>query len=75
MQVRSDICNARTGIWREKNVFFCLFQALGMPQEAIVCYQRALQVRPDYAMAYGEFLISIYLYDCPLLWTFVHFAV
>lgn len=33
----------------------CIFQALGMPQEAIVCYQRALQVRPDYAMAFGEF--------------------
>ncbi|EOY05087.1 Tetratricopeptide repeat (TPR)-like superfamily protein isoform 2 [Theobroma cacao] len=30
-----------------------------MPQEAIVCYQRALQVRPDYAMAYGN-LASIY---------------
>lgn len=38
----------------KKNTFFCLFQALGMPKEAIVCYERALQVRPDYAMAYGE---------------------
>lgn len=25
-----------------------------MRQEAIVCFQRALQVRPDFAMAYGE---------------------
>lgn len=25
-----------------------------MPQEAIVCYQRALQSRPDYAVAFGE---------------------
>lgn len=25
-----------------------------MPQDAIMCYQRALQARPDYAMAYGE---------------------
>lgn len=30
------------------------FQALGMPQEAIMCYQRALLVRPDYAMAFGK---------------------
>lgn len=37
----------------------CIFQALGMPQEAIVCYQRALQVRPDYAMAFGERLFSV----------------
>lgn len=25
-----------------------------MPQEAIMCYQRAIHARPDYAMAYGE---------------------
>ncbi|KAB1213493.1 putative UDP-N-acetylglucosamine--peptide N-acetylglucosaminyltransferase SEC [Morella rubra] len=29
-----------------------VYKALGMPQEAIVCYQRALQVRPDYVVAY-----------------------
>jgi hypothetical protein len=32
---------------------FWLVQAMGMLQEAIACYQRALQARPDYAMAYG----------------------
>ncbi|OIT21173.1 putative udp-n-acetylglucosamine--peptide n-acetylglucosaminyltransferase sec [Nicotiana attenuata] len=37
----------------------CIFQSLGMPQEAIVRYQRALQVRPDYAMAFGN-LASVY---------------
>jgi protein O-GlcNAc transferase len=31
-----------------------VYKALGMPQDAIMCYQRALQARPDYAMAYGE---------------------
>ncbi|KAG5553325.1 hypothetical protein RHGRI_011257 [Rhododendron griersonianum] len=31
-----------------------VYKALGMPQEAIVCYQRALQSRPDYAVAFGE---------------------
>lgn len=35
-----------------------------MPQEAILCYQRALQIRPDYAMAYGKstmyLLIDVY---------------
>lgn len=25
-----------------------------MPQDAILCYQRALQTKPDYAMAFGE---------------------
>jgi protein O-GlcNAc transferase len=29
---------------------------LGMPQDAIMCYQRALQARPDYAMAYDTHL-------------------
>ncbi|OIT32969.1 putative udp-n-acetylglucosamine--peptide n-acetylglucosaminyltransferase sec, partial [Nicotiana attenuata] len=29
-----------------------VYKALGMPQEAIMCYQRALLVRPDYAMAF-----------------------
>lgn len=28
-----------------------------MPQEAIVCYQRALQSRPDNAMAFGKWFI------------------
>jgi hypothetical protein len=27
---------------------------MGMSQEAIISYQRAVQARPDYAMAYGE---------------------
>lgn len=36
-----------------------LYQALGMPQEAIACYQHALQTRPNYAMAYGE-LAALY---------------
>jgi len=45
----------QAGFWRKKNgSFFWLFQALGMPQEAIMCYQCALQSRPDYAMAYGK---------------------
>jgi len=36
---------------------FWLVQAMGMLQEAIACYQRALQARPDYAMAYGTVLL------------------
>lgn len=28
-----------------------------MPQEAIVCYQQAVQARPNYAMAFGEFVL------------------
>jgi hypothetical protein len=32
-------------------------QALGRPQEAIVCYQRSIQLRPDYAIAYGKQMI------------------
>ncbi|RWW12899.1 hypothetical protein GW17_00023416 [Ensete ventricosum] len=32
---------------------FGLFQAMGMPQEAIMCYRHAVQARPNYAMAYG----------------------
>jgi hypothetical protein len=28
-------------------------QALGRPQEAILCYQRSIQLRPDFAIAYG----------------------
>ncbi|KNA15048.1 hypothetical protein SOVF_101760, partial [Spinacia oleracea] len=27
-------------------------KTLGMPQEAVLCYQRLLQVRPDYAIAH-----------------------
>lgn len=37
----------------EKNKIFILPQALGMPQEAIVCYQRAVQTRPN-AIAFGK---------------------
>lgn len=37
------------------------FQALAMPQEAIMCYQRALQVRPDYAMAFGESCLILHI--------------
>ncbi|OIT35849.1 putative udp-n-acetylglucosamine--peptide n-acetylglucosaminyltransferase sec [Nicotiana attenuata] len=33
-----------------------VYKALGMPQEAIMCYQRALLVRPDYAMAFVDAL-------------------
>jgi hypothetical protein len=32
-----------------------------MPQDAIMCYQRALQARPDYAMAYGEIWFFFFL--------------
>lgn len=32
---------------------FDFVQAMGMPQEAILCYQRALHARPDYSIAYG----------------------
>lgn len=32
-----------------------------MPQEAIVCYQRALQTRPNFAVALGEFFCIMYL--------------
>lgn len=36
-----------------------LYQALGMAQEAIACYQRTLQTRPNCAIAYGEFCCFI----------------
>ena len=42
------------GSGEKQDISFAFFQALGMPQEAIVCYQHALQARPDYAMAFGE---------------------
>ena len=29
-------------------------QAIGRPEEAILCYQKAIQIRPDYAIAYGK---------------------
>ncbi|KAJ0428902.1 putative tetratricopeptide-like helical domain superfamily [Helianthus annuus] len=35
------------------------YKAFGMAAEAIVCYQRTLQSKPDYAMAYGN-LASVY---------------
>lgn len=54
MPIRLDRCKWLDLYWRKTRNFFCLFQALGMPQEAIVCYQRALQTRPNYAMAFGE---------------------
>uniref|UniRef100_A0A2N9HWY8 protein O-GlcNAc transferase n=1 Tax=Fagus sylvatica TaxID=28930 RepID=A0A2N9HWY8_FAGSY len=36
-----------------------VYKALGMPQEAIVCYQRALQTRPNFAVVLGN-LASMY---------------
>ncbi|XP_038973671.1 probable UDP-N-acetylglucosamine--peptide N-acetylglucosaminyltransferase SEC [Phoenix dactylifera] len=33
---------------------------MGMPQEAIMCYQRAVQVHPDYAMAYANLASTYY---------------
>lgn len=42
------------GIREKQDVCFVFFQALGLPQEAIVCYQRAVQTRPNYAIAFGE---------------------
>lgn len=42
----------------EKRDHLWIFQALGMPQEAILCYQRALQSRPDYAMAFGKCFVK-----------------
>jgi len=57
----------------EKNkIFFCRLQALGMPQEAIVCYQRALQTRPNFAVALGEFFCIMQLYSCIL--AFVNYS-
>lgn len=38
-----------------------------MPQEAIGCYQRALQVRPDYVVAYGECFQIFCMSACVLL--------
>jgi protein O-GlcNAc transferase len=31
-----------------------VYKALGRPTEAIMCYQHALQMRPNSAMAFGE---------------------
>lgn len=52
-------------------MFRCV-QAMGMLQEAVACYQRALQARPDYAMAYGMhncFILCVRMYGrfglCP----------
>lgn len=41
-----------------------------MPQEAILCYQRALQVQPDYVTAYGECFQNLYL----SVWVFLGFS-
>jgi protein O-GlcNAc transferase len=30
-----------------------VLKALGLPTEAIASYQKAIQLRPDYAIAYG----------------------
>ncbi|KAI3903208.1 hypothetical protein MKW98_031862 [Papaver atlanticum] len=35
-----------------------VYKVLGIPQEAIACYQHALQVRPDNAVAFG---LHVYL--------------
>jgi len=48
-----------------KIFLFFLYQALGMSQEAIACYQHALQTRPNYGMAYGGF--CFFLLYCLLL--------
>jgi hypothetical protein len=37
-------------------IIFLVVQAMGIHQDAITCYQHALQARPDHAMAYGEAL-------------------
>ena len=49
-----------------------VYKAMGMLQEAVACYQRALQARPDYAMAYGMhicFILRVRMYGrfglCP----------
>uniref|UniRef100_A0A2P2LLG0 protein O-GlcNAc transferase n=1 Tax=Rhizophora mucronata TaxID=61149 RepID=A0A2P2LLG0_RHIMU len=54
--------HAWTGIaiWEETKKFLCILQALGLPQEAIVCYQRAVQTRPNYAIAYGNLASTYY---------------
>ncbi|KAL7614109.1 hypothetical protein Lser_V15G05465 [Lactuca serriola] len=36
-----------------------VYKALGMATEAIVCYERALQSKPDYAMAFGNLEMAI----------------
>ena len=38
-----------------------------MPQEAIVCYQQAVQARPNNAMAFGEFALPCSLSSSGLL--------
>lgn len=43
------------GIKQYTSLFYSV-QAMGMPQEAILCYQRALHARPDYSIAYGKCL-------------------
>lgn len=39
---------------RNKICFSFVYKALGRPTEAIMCYQHALQMRPNCAMAFGE---------------------
>jgi protein O-GlcNAc transferase len=47
-------------------------QALGRPQEAILCYQRSIRLRPDYAIAYGN-LASLYYEQGLLDHAIVHY--
>lgn len=35
-----------------------------MPSEAIACYQHALQARPNYSMAYGNFCCCYFYFLC-----------
>ncbi|KAG6735922.1 hypothetical protein POTOM_061393 [Populus tomentosa] len=46
-----------------------VYKALRMPQEAIVCYQQAVQARPNYAMAFGN-LASTYYERGNWIWQF-----
>lgn len=43
----------------KKRKFFqsFVYKALGRPTEAIMCYQHAIQARPSFAMAFGEFIL------------------
>jgi hypothetical protein len=41
-------------------MYLCIsfVQAMGRHQESIACYNRSIQLRPDYAIAYGTYGIQ-----------------
>lgn len=42
------------GQYKKQFLYSFVYKALGRATEAIICYQHAVQMRPNCAMAFGE---------------------